>query len=254
MIASSLWAAARLTGLLVVHPMWRASFPRGVGVVVAAALAVSLVGAATSAELASSASLNELAMWSGAPSTSLATFFVTLIFEIAIGAGLGMLVALPFLGLTGGVRWAGFAAGCRGRGLESWLRLHLLLTGWLFFAAAPYVQGLEGLLKLSGLHAASGLQVREIVALFAAPLELLGVVADYAELSLVVSVAVCAPAIVAGAVVYGIADLGTVGQPMLRQDIGPMTRSIAMVVTVVAWTASWGLASIERAMTLSPSL
>ena len=252
MIASFAWAAARLTGILVVHPLWRASFPRGVGLVMAAAFAVSLAAATVSPDLLVAAGLFELAGTSSELDASLASFAASLGVEFAIGAGLGVLISLPFLGVVGGVRWAGIAAGCRGAGLRPWLRLHLLLTGWIFFASSPYVHGLEGLLRLSGLHAADGLHARELMALTAAPAALLGAVMDYAELSLVVAVAVCAPAIVAGAVVYAIADLGTVGHSVLREDIAPAARSAAMVAIVAAWTASWSIASVQRAMTLAP--
>ena len=110
------------------------------------------------------------------------------------------------------------------------------------------------MLTLSGAHAADGLGARELLATLAAPQEALAVVAELAEWSLVVSVAVCAPAVVAGGVIYGIAEFGTADQPRIRREIQPVARTVAMVAVVVAWTASWGLASVERAMTLSLGL
>ena len=115
MIASFAWAAARLAGILVVHPLWRASFPRGVGLVMAAAFAVSLAAATVSPDLLVAAGLFELAGTSSELDASLASFAASLGVEFAIGAGLGVLISLPFLGVVGGVRWAGIAAGCRGR-------------------------------------------------------------------------------------------------------------------------------------------
>jgi hypothetical protein len=220
--------------------------------VVAAAFATSLVGAATPLEEFFADSAGILAIPTKTPGPFAVSLATTLGVEFALGVILGTWVSLPFLGVVGGVRWAGGAAGYRGAAQRPWVRLHLLLTGWLFFAAAPATYGLEGLLGLSGLHAAGGLQAHEILALLGDSAALLDALTMHAEASLLFAVTVCAPAIVAGAVVNAIADLGSVGQPRLRADIEPARRSVVMVVMVVAWTASWGLASEDRARTLAP--
>lgn len=256
MITALAWASAsaRLTGLLMVHPLWRASFPRGVGLVVAAAFAISLIGAAIPLEVLFVDSAGILELPTKTPSLSTASLAATLGVEFALGTILGAWVSLPFLGVVGGVRWAGSAAGSRGVLRRPWVRLHLLLTGWLFVATAPATTGIEGLLRLSGLRAAGGLQAHELLALLGDTEGLLDALKVHAEASLLLAVTVCAPAIVAGAVVNAIADLGAVGQPRFGADIEPVRRSVAMVVMVVAWTASWGLASEERAWTLAPGV
>ena len=104
------------------------------------------------------------------------------------------------------------------------------------------------------MRAAGGLQAHELLALLGDTEGLLDALKVHAEASLLLAVTVCAPAIVAGAVVNAIADLGAVGQPRFGADIEPARRSVAMVVMVVAWTASWGLASEERAWTLAPGV